>query len=203
MINQASRKIVSLFIANGIIKKADQEMYVYSFEILLATTVNFLLLIVFSLLSKSVVETLFYFLGFIPLRIFAGGYHAKTHLRCTIILMVSYLMFIILIRTNNSSLYNHTSFALLSISLLIIFMFSPVEDDNNPLTKSEKLKFKKTSRLCIFFFGISIIASSIIFKNSIYIFSLSIGIFSVALSITASLIKKIMLHHSQNQRLRR
>ncbi len=175
----------------------------YSFEILLATTVNFILLIVFSLLAKSVVETLFYFLGFIPLRIFAGGYHAKTHLRCTIILMVSYFIFIFLIRTYNSILYNHTSFALFFISLIIIFMFSPAEDDNNPLTKSEKLKFKKKGRLCILVFGILIIASSIIIENSIYIFSLSIGIFSVALSITASLIKKIMLYHCENQRLRR
>lgn len=45
MITAISKRVVSFFIQNGIVKKDDQEVYSYSFEILLATIINFFTII--------------------------------------------------------------------------------------------------------------------------------------------------------------
>ena len=97
LIARMSRSISSFFIVHGVISKDEREVYNYSFEILLATVLNFLVVVILAIVSRTIPQTVFYLLGFLPLRQIAGGYHAKTHFRCLLILIFSYIVFLVLL----------------------------------------------------------------------------------------------------------
>ncbi len=184
-----SRKVAHLFIKNKIIENDDQEIYAYSFEILIATIINFVAIILLATITKSIVATIFYLLGFLPLRAISGGFHAKTHFRCFIILLISYILFILIIKTINSHFMTNDTYISMVVSFFLVFILSPVEDKNKPLTDIEREKFKKTSRLSILAYSAVIIIFTILFGGNIPILSLSLGILSVALSLFASKVK--------------
>ena len=73
MIELMSKKVSSFFIVRGIIQEDDREVYVYCFEILLSTLLSFIALAILSLISGTFLETLLFLLGFVPLRLVAGG----------------------------------------------------------------------------------------------------------------------------------
>ena len=87
------------------------------------------------------IETIIFTLGYIPLRIYAGGYHAKTPLRCwclsNIILAVS------LVIVQNVEKY-YIAFDILSlIAIVVLIVFMPVEDLHKPLDQNDRKKYKK------------------------------------------------------------
>lgn len=100
---------------------------------------------------EMVWQSILFSLAYIPLRTFAGGYHAKTPLRCFIlsnIMVVTALLGIRLVQWN--------SFICAIIGMcagLIVFLLAPVEDRNKPLDQKEQSVYKKRARiiLCVLF----------------------------------------------------
>jgi len=94
--------------------------------------------------------------AYIPLRIYAGGYHARTHLKCyicSVVLIVSALLAIEFIPWTN-----FIAITISAISGLIIYILSPVEDKNKPLDAVEvKVYGKKASIILVFELGILIL----------------------------------------------
>lgn len=84
---------------------------------------------------------------YMPLRIYAGGYHARTQLRCyisSVVLIVAVLLAIEFIPWTN--------FIVITISIvsgLIIFILSPVEDMNKPLDAAEVKVYGKKTRIIL------------------------------------------------------
>ena len=76
MITQVSKKVTSRFIMLGIIPEDGFEVYAYSFEILISSLISFLALSVAAILSGTVYYTALYLVGFMPIRLSAGGFHA-------------------------------------------------------------------------------------------------------------------------------
>ena len=66
----------SFFIEKGIIQNEEQEIYDYSFEVFFSTVTEFLFIIITAFATDRMVETMFYVLGFIPMRRVSGVYHA-------------------------------------------------------------------------------------------------------------------------------
>ena len=88
-----------------------------------------------------------FLVGFVPIRKFAGGYHASTHVRCYII---STLVFLCCALT---SIYiSFSNLALLAISIitwLVVFAFSPVAANNKPLKKMQRIRNRRISLLIV------------------------------------------------------
>jgi accessory gene regulator B len=84
------------------------------------------------------IETIVFTLGYIPLRIYAGGYHAKTPFRCwclsNIILVVSLMI------AQNAEKYYITFGALSLIAVVILILLMPVKDIHKPF---DRKKYKK------------------------------------------------------------
>lgn len=189
LIAQLSRTISSLFIARGIIPEDDKEVYVYSFEILLSTLMNLLVLVFLSLVTRTGPETALYLLGFLPLRLIAGGYHARSHFRCFLILLFSYTAFLLLICFLPISLLLPCIIISFLVSVVLVFAFAPSEDDNKPLSNEEINLFKRRSRLCIAGYAAIICLLSVFIDDMRFAFSIAIGIFTVAMSLLVNFIK--------------
>jgi len=189
MITLMSKNISSFFINKEIIQIEDREIYEYCFEILLSTLICITTLIIMAIISNTIAYTSLFFAGFIPLRLVAGGYHAKTHFRCYVLLMVTYSMFIL-------SLYmipvEHLTYFVIPcaiVSVILIFIFAPSADKNKPISAKDLQRFRIISRI------IAIIC--IILVNGLVVFvpdkkialSLTLGVLTIGISLLANKIK--------------
>ena len=189
MISRMSRNISSFFIAHGIIPENEKEVYSYSFEILFSTIINFLALLIISIISHTFLETMLYILGFVPLRQITGGYHAKNHVRCFLILMFSYTLFlIILLFMPKTHLFIFTITNIV-VSTVLVLVFAPSEDKNKPLSEDEFTHFKKASRIAVVVYIACILMLVVFIANTAFAYSLAAGVLTVAISLMANYIK--------------
>lgn len=94
MLEKLAKSAARFFVAQNIVKSEYQEIYAYGMEILLSTMVNGIIVLIISILSDTVLPSLIFFTAFIVMRSSAGGYHAKTHIGCMLILIAVHLSFI-------------------------------------------------------------------------------------------------------------
>ena len=189
MITLMSKKLSSFFAANGIIKQEDTEVYEYSLEILFSTVLNFIAVAVIAVFAQKSLLTLFYLLGFIPLRLIAGGYHADTHFRCFLVLIGTYSVFLFMVTFIPSLFVMPAAITAVIVSVILILVLAPVEDKNKPVSAEDKKKFKLKSRIAVFVYSAVILLLLFLLPGSRIAFSLSLGILSVALSLLATKIK--------------
>jgi len=184
-----SRKISSFFITRGIISEDDMDVYAYSFEILISTLQSFLTLAALAFISRTSLETVLFLLGFIPLRMVAGGYHAKNHFRCFLILLFTYMVFLILMYVIPTGAIIPTIISCCSLSVLLVFFLAPSEDENKPLTPEETILFKKKSTIAIVCYAAVNSIFAVFSAHKRFAFALSLGVLTVALSLFANHIK--------------
>jgi len=189
MIARMSKNMSSFFITKGIIPDDDRDVYVYSFEILLSTLVSLCAVAVIAAISNTVVQMFLFFLGFVPLRLIAGGFHAKNHFRCFIILLFVCAAFLLILYYIPANYIIPAILAASSLSLLLTFLFAPSEDKNKPATDEETRRFKRKSRFATIIYTVSVILALILVPDKVYALSLALGVFTVGVSLLANYVK--------------
>lgn len=131
MIHKFSNVISNKLTLLGVIQEERQRVYAYGLELLLASTLGVALLVIVSILFKKPFMWILYLLAFIPFRLNAGGYHARSHFWCIVIFSSLYAALIII-----SYLIPPVRLFPLTISvicLILVLIFAPIETVNNPL----------------------------------------------------------------------
>ncbi|MHC1746879.1 MAG: accessory gene regulator B family protein [Cellulosilyticaceae bacterium] len=142
-------RIVASFIDNEVIRSEDEELYTYGLQQGFLMVLNIATTIIIGVAMGMLWESIIFMVAYIPFRSYAGGYHAKTQLRCycvSVLLVAGALLGIRLI--------TWTSFISLIVTLtsgIIIFFLAPVEDSNKPLDQIEVKVYKKRTRIIFFF----------------------------------------------------
>lgn len=97
---------------------------------------NLISLILLGIIMNSWKESVIFLLLFIPLRKYAGGYHADTKIRCY---MLTNLMFVLSIQFYKLFSGSETEILFFSIVLsVLVGMLSPVDNLNNLLSAKQK-----------------------------------------------------------------
>lgn len=145
MLKRLSQRLVSLWVRNEVILSEDASIYCYGLELLLSSAINLLIMIGLSLTFGKPLIFIPYILSFIPLRIYAGGYHAKNHVSCMLFnaaLFSASLILITIVPAHNMAL---VCTVLNFISLIFIMALSPVPAKNKPLSEEEAVKYRRAS----------------------------------------------------------
>lgn len=154
---------ISIYWANsGIIKPEDTDSYIFGLELFLSTTINLFILFAISYCFGSPLLPIPYLATFIPLRLSAGGYHSKRHLSCISLNTFFYSISIIVSKVI-VSLFDTLFVVVSCTSSICVFIFSPVQAKNKPLTSSEKIRNRHISlilSLALSFSNITIYYSS-------------------------------------------
>lgn len=135
------------------LSESDRELYIFGFIQGAILLLNILTSLCIGIALDMLLEVVIYMVCFIPLRIFAGGYHAKTQLRCYI--MSSFATVFVLLGIRFLQDYNGMlEWIMLLISTVVIWELAPVEDANKPLSFEDQLAYqKKTRSSLVLFFG--------------------------------------------------
>ena len=82
MLIQITKRIIRVLLHEKIITQEDVEVYEYGCQITLANIINFIIVLTIGIIFKSVIQSAIFYLSFISLRIFCGGYHANSYHKC-------------------------------------------------------------------------------------------------------------------------
>lgn len=108
---------------------------------ILDTVFNIITFLIIGILFKMPIETIIFTLGYIPLRIYAGGYHAKTPFRCWCLSNIILAVSLVIVQNAEKCYIAFCVLSLIAVVVLIILM--PVEDLHKPLDQSDRKKYKK------------------------------------------------------------
>ncbi len=139
-------KFVNMLINNSIIKKEDAEIYIYGFKEMIFIILNVLTTLFIGLLFNKIFEVILFMITYIPIRVYAGGYHARTKLRCYIFSAIMLIGVCYILKFN--LLQNSILIIIPTIlSSFTILALAPVEDENKPLDEIEiEVYTKRTIR---------------------------------------------------------
>lgn len=90
-------------------------------------------------------QSVLYLLTFMPIRIFAGGYHAKTVTRCVVISTAILLCAIVALRFLQIGV--GISILIIFISATVILILAPQDVESNRLREIEKAVFGRTAKI--------------------------------------------------------
>lgn len=148
MLLRISKRIVSEWSKSEIIMMEYEEAYIYGVQLLLSTLINISFIALISTVVGCSYAWIPFLVGFIPIRVTAGGYHAKTPLLCSTVFCGTYSIGIMLLGTINDTglipvcLFNSIT------AIVIVYLYSPLPAHNKPMSKIE-MENKRTISIAI------------------------------------------------------
>ena len=92
---------------SNIIKKEDVAIYKYGILLFLTSALEIGIILILSLFIGNFIETIIFFVAFLPIRVYAGGYHADTKLRCFFVLIGVYAIFSVVLMIATNEIYQY------------------------------------------------------------------------------------------------
>lgn len=133
---------------SNVIKEEDTEIYIYGINQIFVSVLNVSSTLIIGLILGMLLESIIFLMAYIPLRSFAGGYHAKTPVRCyfvSLFLVSAVLLFCKYVPFNLLLLW-----CILFVSTVVIVFLCPVQDNNKPLDSIECKRYRKISIVILF-----------------------------------------------------
>ena len=148
-------KIVDALCKSGLVTSDDKEIYQFGVETALLKCIHISTMLLIGLSCGLFLETLLYLVFYLTLRIYAGGYHAKTKFGCY---AISWLMIIsVVLLTKYFPFQTYLMSWTFIPFFFAIFFLAPVSNKNKPLDSLEKQYYGKTVRkllAVVFYFPI-------------------------------------------------
>lgn len=145
MISKYALVLANHFAKKEMYSKEKINVYKYGFELLISTVLNISGIILISIILGGIEGAALFCMAFIPLRLTAGGYHAKHHWSCILGFNIIFLVFILLHHYMNIEYAFPYSLAAIAISALLVWSLAPVEAVNKPLKAAQRETQRKKS----------------------------------------------------------
>jgi len=163
-------KYVNNLVNKNIIEPGTQEIYTYGIRQGILIIVNIATVVGVGLVLGLLAESIVFLVTYMLIRTYAGGYHAKSQLGCYIFSTVAVTVILLGIKHITYSCFIYLIATL--ISATVIYVLSPIENINKPLSQKEKILYGKKSRklvgiftavsLIMWFMEVKSIAKSIV-----------------------------------------
>jgi len=188
-------KIADKLVDSKTISAEDKELYEYGLRQAASTLANVATTLIIGFIFGMILESILFMMSYIPLRSYAGGYHARTPVRCHI--YSAGLIICVLLIVRYMSLNLMVIGALVLTASVIVFIFAPVADTNKPLDEVELKLFKKRTRI-ILFIEIGLIALFLILRLTLLADCLTVSLSIASLMVLAGSIKSKIIKIVEN-----
>ncbi|MDE5936003.1 MAG: accessory gene regulator B family protein [Ruminococcus sp.] len=125
---------------NRIIEQDKLVVVMWGIRNILDTAFNISIFLIIGITMRMTLETIVFTLGYIPLRSFIGGYHAKTPVRCCILSNIILFTALILVRCVGK--HPLLLLALAIVGIIILVVLAPVSDIHKPLDENDRNKYR-------------------------------------------------------------
>ncbi len=136
-------KILDYQIKNNCIKKSEKTTYEYAYTILIEECINIVIAFTIAIAFGNTMLVFFFLCSYIPLRRFAGGYHADDGFICGIVSSILIIILCLLSKLGVDNLIQKGKYMILIICQVCIFTLAPVDTANKRLDEYERQKNRK------------------------------------------------------------
>lgn len=177
------------------IEEGDLEIFEYGISLVLSQILYSFICLLFGIFFGCVLECIIFYVSFMVVREYAGGFHASTELRCFLFSTISILLSVIFIKVLENKSLNMIFAAALFIATLLIILLSPLDTPEKPLTQSEYTKFRKRTLIIL---GILLLVCIVAFSKFSFIsYSVAVAIILEGLLLLLGKAKKSWLNHAE------
>lgn len=173
MIKYISQKIVEKLSKDKVIDYKLRSVYIYGFEILISNILGFSTVITLGMIFDKTLNSVYFLIILLSLRIYTGGYHAKNYFYCNLILNLSFLICLFVSKNCliNLNLLYILELPVLILATIIIFIFIPLENKNKPIRNKKMIYKLKSASLYTIYFVVGFYTHFKNLKISTFIFS--------------------------------
>lgn len=187
-------KSISGTIANtlwtqGIIQEEDIDTCRYGLDVFISSALEIASILIIAAFVGNFFQAVLLFTAFIPLRIYAGGYHADTRVKCYLISVGVYVFLTLFTSVISPKVYATVSIILTLTALVTVLTSAPVIHKNKSVCEIERKYYRKLSISICLIESIIILILTVVLPQSPYIVSLAIGQAAVTVSMIAAIIK--------------
>ena len=164
MFDNFSGRVTDSLVQNQIIDIEDRDIYCYGVQQGLVAVLNFATTLLIGCLYGMFWESIIYMICYIPLRHYAGGFHAKNPARCYVFSI--FMLFSILSAMKWVGFSSQICIIITLSMLVLIYIMAPVANRNKPLDSIEYGIYRNRARIIT---GIeTAIVSALIIFNKLY-----------------------------------
>lgn len=132
-------------LANQTIPEENAELVLFGIVQGIRSVTEILMILVTGLMLNVFWQAVIILVTFIPLRSYAGGYHAKTPVQCAVMSWLLFFCSFMWLKYMPEFIWLQISMVL--IAGICIWICSPVEHENKPLEEYEVVRYGKRARL--------------------------------------------------------
>lgn len=143
MFEKASEAVTRKLQENNTIDEEQYEICRYGLQQGFTVILNVVTTLIIGMIMRGLLYAVVFTILYIPLRSNAGGYHAKTAIRCYLYSIL--LMIAVLLAIKYLPIPSFICIIIFAISITVICILAPIEDANKPLDEIEvKVYHKRT-----------------------------------------------------------
>lgn len=143
MFRYLAENVTFILIKNTMLDIQDREIYVYGMETILMNVILLTFISAISFFYNGFIHLMCFYVFFLPLRMFAGGYHAKRSENCFVLTIVVYAV-TLLIAKSWLNLYRNKIMILLSVVAgIVIICWAPLKNPHHLLSEKQYSRNKK------------------------------------------------------------
>ena len=183
-----AKKATNWLVAGGAVKAEEGVVYEFGLDKLFSFLINFFFAMMFGLLLGIFWQTTVFYLSYLLLRVYAGGYHAEKPLTCFFVSIAILIPCLIGIRFHQAWASQSVFWSLAILSVGSLLILCPVEHKNKRLDAMEKRVYRKRMiRNLIIILAIM----GVFLISSFHIFSVAVlcGILLTAITAIAGKVK--------------
>lgn len=141
MMERIAKRLTAYIIGKGIVAESEEKIYLYGFQMGLELISNLIVSVLIAMKMDMLPQAAIFFIVFIPIRSYAGGFHFDQYLHCFILSVVTYVGVLELsqILTIAGEIHVVADVVLL---ILVRYLF-PVQNVRRMIDKDEKQYFSK------------------------------------------------------------
>lgn len=139
----------------------------YGLQGIYSLIVKLTVVIIISIITKTISETLLFLLFYAGIRTFSFGWHAKTNIGCWVSSITIYNLIPLLIK--NYIIPNTIGYSMLAIAFISAILWSPADTSKRPLIRKNQRKKNKilTTSVIILYTIIFIFNKNVLINNAI------------------------------------
>lgn len=142
-----SKKLTNYILLKGVIEENDFEIYQYGFQRFLELAINIMCSAIIAVLLDMELECIMFFLFFIPLRSYSGGFHMDHYISCLFLSCLSLTGILCIVK--HFSAAPLFSCILYFSSLAVIKIIGSVDHPNRSVDDEDNLFFNKRANIIL------------------------------------------------------
>lgn len=142
-----SKRLTDYILAKGVIEESESEIYQYGFQRFMELSINIICSIIIAVLLDMKLECIAFFLFFIPLRSYSGGFHMEHYVSCLLLSCLSLAGILCIVKYFSATpLF---SCILFLVSLVVIKVIGSVDHPNRSVNEEDNQFFNKRANIIL------------------------------------------------------